>query len=410
MMFGTELVLAAALLGPAQQPQKSGDVGDRYARAFREGAQDNPAVYEDIEIMRQLLARKLASFGVPDVRPLYGPRTSSGGSHNGQPNSPLDGTVHKHSDAIDPYLNAMGASNLANPLSHRFAWVPTPEGAYLDRIGAVFTVTLPSQPGDQRPRSGKPDSPPAGDEWERTRKELRGEKSDASSAEPSQPPTVGDVILRTLAENGKHFRSLGADEKLTVVVTFRSGANQPHSPWYNYPPVTTQAPTQNPASFTLSGGGTVTLGGGSSANDLELLADLHLKQQQYDQALEVLGKAVATVSNELKQNPSKGAMLRLAALHSKEAQAFLATGKVETARAALERAAKLSQETTGTNVALANKAKPEGMSMPAKLIISAPKGLLDAVGGGKIDFEAFRQQASVEYLTFGEEKPKSNKQ
>src|SRR5262245_29674947 len=233
MMFGTELVLAAALLGPAQQPQKSGDSGGGYTRAYRDAVQDKSAVFEDIEIMRQLLARKLASFGAADGRPLYGPQMWSGGSQNGQPQSTLDATASLFLGAVNPYTNLANAANYADAVQHKYVYATPPvaqvEGVYLDRVGAVFTVTLPPH-GDPRPRSGKPAVSPAGDEWEKTRKELRGEKSDTTSAAASQPPTVGDVILRALAENGKHFRSLGADERLTVVVTLRGGANQSHSP------------------------------------------------------------------------------------------------------------------------------------------------------------------------------------
>ena len=39
MMFGTELLLAAALLGPAQQPPKPGDSGEGYTLAGRQAAQ-----------------------------------------------------------------------------------------------------------------------------------------------------------------------------------------------------------------------------------------------------------------------------------------------------------------------------------------------------------------------------------
>jgi hypothetical protein len=401
MMLGTELVLTAALLAPAQQPPKPRDV-------LVTKTPDSAAVYEDIEIMRQLLARKLASFGVPDVRPLYGPRTSSSGSSNGQPQASFDAGSNTFLQAMNPYVNATGdVTKLANALDRNSPRPGFIEGVYLDRVGAVFTVTLPPH-GDPRPNPAKPAPSPAGDEWEKTRKELRGERSDTSSAATSRPPTVGDVILRTLAENGKHFRSLSPDEKLTVVVTFRGGSNQSHSPWPNYPLVTAQNANQNVTSSagpTSSTGSNSVAGSSSTTHDLELLADLHLKQQQYDQALEATRKAIAQIEErELSTNDQRQ---RRAALYGKQAQALLATGKVDEARAALEKAATLSQDPTGATDGFANKAKPEGMLLPTKLIISAPKSLLDAVGSGKIDYEAFRQQVSVEYLTFGEEKPKS---
>jgi len=412
MTFGLELALAGALLGPAQQPQKPADpFGSPPPTQPR---RDNSGVYEDIEIMRQLLARKLAGFGGQDARPHYGPQTSSAGTSNGQPQSTLDATANLFLGAVNPYAHPAISATYADAMNKYVYTSPAAarvEGVYLERAGVVFTVTLPAPEGDPRPSSPKTTPSPAADEWERTRKELRGEKSDSSAPTPSQPPTVGDVILRMLADNGKHFRSLSPDEKVTVVVTFRGGAHQSHSQWSNYPPVKTQTPTQNAGPFSLSGGGSINIavGDAAMANDLELLADLHLKQQQYDKALEASRKAIAQIENEMKQNPTetKGKRQRLAALYGKQAQALLAAGNIDAARAPLDQAAKLFGETTGANVSLANKAKPEGTSLPAKLIISAPKNLLDAVGSGKIDYEAFRQQVSVEYLTFGEEKPKS---
>jgi tetratricopeptide (TPR) repeat protein len=406
MTFGLELALAGALLAPAQQPQRSRDV-------LVNKTPDAAALYEDIEIMRQLLARKLARFGGADSRPFYGPQTSSSSSHNGQPQASADFAANNFLQAVNPYVNATGdVTNLANSLdrnSPRWAFV---EGVHLDRVGAVFTVTLPSH-GDPRSNPAKPAPSPAGDEWEKTRKELRGEKPDPTSAPASQPPTVGDVILRTLAENGKHFRSLGPDEKIAVVVTIRGGSNQPHSPFY--PPVRTQDSLDRIKSLygrVINEYNPAAPDSVSTTHDLELLADLHLKQQQYDQALETTKKAISQL---VKEAPAavmtKGQRQRLASLYSRKAQALLAMGKFDEARDALERAAKAAQEdTAAANTALVNKTRPEEMSLPAKLIISAPKNLLDAVGNGKIDYEAFRQQASVEYLTFGEEKQKSNKQ
>src|SRR5436309_1781795 len=163
MTFGTELVLAAALLGPAQQPQKSGDDANRYS-AFTVPSRS----YEDIEIMRQLLARKLTIFGTADVRPLYGPHTSSGGSHNGQPQASLDATGNMFLQTLNPYVNVTGdAAHLANSLTHQLARSAFVEGVYLDRLGVVFTVTLPPH-GDPRPSPAKTSPAPASDEWEKT--------------------------------------------------------------------------------------------------------------------------------------------------------------------------------------------------------------------------------------------------
>jgi tetratricopeptide (TPR) repeat protein len=410
MTFGLELALAGALLVPAQQPTSTSAPPPPQPR------RDNSALYEDIEIMRQLLARKLAGFGGGDSRPHFGQNAWL--RYNGQPQSTLDATANMFLGAMNPQAHPAISAAYADAVNKYVYTSPSAahvEGVYLDRAGVVFTTTLPLPAGDPRPSPPKA-AAPAADEWERTRKELRGEKSDLSALTPSQPPTVGDVVLRALAENGKHFRRLEGDERLTVVVTLHGHRQAPTKAMAagNQPaPSVTPNTVQNV--FTLSGQGGTTLGtvalGSSSVRDLELLADLHLKQQQYDQALEALRRVIAAVENEGKasQDAADGRKTaqQLSDLLNKQAQALLATGKADEARHALEKAAKLLQDASGVNVAFANKAKPEVASLPAKLNISAPKNLLDAVGSGKIDYEAFRQQVSVEYLTFGEEKSKS---
>ena len=41
-------------------------------------------------------------------------------------------------------------------------------------------------------------------------------------------------------------------------------------------------------------------------------------------------------------------------------------------------------------------------SLPSKLIISAPKRLLDQVGAGKIPYADFRRQATIDYFGFSD--------
>ena len=46
------------------------------------------------------------------------------------------------------------------------------------------------------------------------------------------------------------------------------------------------------------------------------------------------------------------------------------------------------------------QARNAGLELPAKLIISAPKRLLDEVGTGKMSLAEFKKAASIEFLTF----------
>jgi hypothetical protein len=58
----------------------------------------------------------------------------------------------------------------------------------------------------------------------------------------------------------------------------------------------------------------------------------------------------------------------------------------------------------GTEAKPAPAAKPVA-ALPIKLIISAPKKLLDEAGKGKMTFEEFRRRASVETLRFADRRP-----
>jgi hypothetical protein len=269
----------------------------------------------------------------------------------------------------------------------------------------VFTVTMPPTGGDPRP-SADPAAAPAGQsDWERLQRQLRGETAPASAALERKAPTVGDVLLHLLAENGKHFTALRDDERLTVAVTFRGPR-----PDARQPIVTTFQPQPAANALNLTGtlnvsGGTVTVTTEQTARDLELLGDLHLKQQKYAEALDALHKAVTAVENDLQKNPSgperRQELERLSSLYSKLAQAQLATGRMDEARATLERARGTSQEATRTaqgQTTAPAAAKPGGSVLPARLTLSAPKRLLDEVGSGKMSFEQFRKQVTVEYV------------
>jgi hypothetical protein len=415
MTFGLEFALAAALLGPAQQPQKS--LEDPAVRRQSSRPTDIAGLYEDIEIMRQLLGRKLRDFdrsGGPRTR--YGTQQSSNVAQNGQPTSTVDATANLFLGTVNPFgttANAATYSDVVNQYFHASASTAHVEGVYLERAGVVFTVTLPLPVGDPRPSPRKAAAAPAADEWEKARRQLRGEKSDATSPAPAQRPTVGDVILRALAENGKHFRRLDNDDRLTVVVTFHRHRTDPTSMNDFQPPSASAQNVGPPTRLNNRKTALADWAEGAAATaptrDLELLADLHLRQQQYDQALDSLRRAIATVEKDAAGNPDspdvRKAAQRLSDLLTKLAQALLATGKADEARAALEKSRRINLDLTGTPNA-AKPAQPEAAKLPAKLVISARKDLLDAVGSAKMDYETFRQQVTAEYLTFGEEKQK----
>jgi hypothetical protein len=258
----------------------------------------------------------------------------------------------------------------------------------------VFAVSLPAS-GDPRPTTPKA-APATATEWDRIRKELHGEKPDAGPAVAAARPSVGDVVLRVLAENGKHFRGLDSGAWVTVNVTFRP---------VRVPPTVRTGQTANRAAAPLFAPAPATGSGAADAprsiRDLELLGDLHIKQQQYDKALEALRRAAEAAEAAVKEAPADPSRLKtLGDINSKQAQALLAIGRLDEARALLEKAQQLK---VGPKPVTPPKPADVGR-LPARLVISARKGLLDQVGDGKIDFETFRRQATIEYLTFGEEK------
>jgi tetratricopeptide (TPR) repeat protein len=126
-------------------------------------------------------------------------------------------------------------------------------------------------------------------------------------------------------------------------------------------------------------------------SDLELLADLHQKQGRYHEAIRAWDRAV-----ELKPGANEAARV-----YRKLAQCYLTMGEDDKARAALDRLRALQKESADgrDKTGAANK---RAAGLPVKLIVSAPKKLLDQVGEGKIKVEDFCRQASVKTLTFGE--------
>src|SRR5260370_587088 len=95
-----------------------------------------------------------------------------------------------------------------------------------------------------------------------------------------------------------------------------------------------------------------------------------------------------------------------ATLYRKIAQADLLMEDDSAAKKALEMAAenlKLAGEpakNSGTKALGGSHQTKPAPSLPAKLIISAPKKLLDLVAAGKIPYADFRRQANIDYFGF----------
>jgi hypothetical protein len=313
--------------------------------------------------------------------------------------------------------------------AHAASVLGGPEGTYLKGYGVVYTVTLPFAPGPLLPAPAGPKAKPPS-EWERTRKELHGEKAEPGKAPATSPTSLADVLLKLLAENGSYFSQLAEDERLTVVVTL--------------PP--------SEACARCHGGGTVKLTGipsegfrnvlrgrevpvfpmGKADNEKAdakdaaivqqvqarmqdaqkqvLLGDLHAKQGRPQSAAETYQVALKAYAELLtwkrraeldvhgKPMPDPQLDLAIVDVLTKLAQAELALGHKEKALEALDRARRHAQA-LGEEAAPAKPASGKAeIPLPGKLTVSAPKKLLDQMGNGKVSFEQFCKDATVEYL------------
>jgi tetratricopeptide (TPR) repeat protein len=361
-------------------------------------------MYEDIEILRRILDRKLTSLypSVPSkaVRAdAFGSGTLSfpatadafgSGTLSFPPVDAATGTMYytvENPKLIEgqksSYQELYGIYN-RYPASIPFRSL---EGIYLKGQGVIYTATLaslqpPAKAEADGPARWKVDVVQLDSEWDSIRRQVRNEKEKPKKPEESKPPSLSDVLLKVLAENGHHFSQLGENESLTIVVTVHE--TSPSSPAAKSGTGSTKAES-NPAP---AGSDADT---GREARNLEMLGELHLKQAKYQEAIMVFQRWL-----ERTESPKQKAELR-----RKLAQCYLGLGEDEKARAELERAIALTKKATEAREKPAPDAKPPA-ALPVKLIISAPKKLLDQAKEGKISFEDFRRQASVETLRFGD--------
>ena len=337
------------------------------------------------------------------------------------------------------------------------------QGVYLKGQGIVCTVTLPTN--IHQKIVGGPDTPAAKtlSEWERIRKELRGEKTEADKPKESSEASLADAILKVLADNGKNLTHLSDNESVTVAVTLGrfgsgrpggmmgggmpgmmppggrggmgGGAMMPGGPGGMAPgggtgappggdafnPGGGQPPGGNTPPGTGSGGGPRPGGSGlggapgpDNAGEREafrksaLLGDLALKQQDYANAVTNYRQTIAATRNLRHDAETE---LEIVEVASKCARALIAQGKTDEAEAMVKGIGRITDHMGGASAGGGTKpVEPKAeMPLPDKLIVSVPKKLLEAYATGSLSFDAFRKGASVEHLTFAKpagEQPK----
>jgi tetratricopeptide (TPR) repeat protein len=317
---------------------------------------------------------------------------------------------------------------------------PSPEGLYLPGYGYVFTLTLPA--GIYQPLSGpaKPGPKPLS-QWAKVRNELHGVKAkpDEAKAAPAEP-ALADVVLRLLADNGRHF-SLPENQQVTVAVTLRPMGAQSCIACHtaSIPPMgggggSGGADRGGPAADNTAAQAPAPKGGSAApdlnasvflnqvdlkdadarkveASNLTHLGDLRLRQGRTQEAIDAYRKAIELYGKlpDWKQRVASGDkegkqyVTDVAEAYTKIAQAYLMLGQTDQAVDTLRRAQLYWTRVaaTGGNVGGPSKAADAApAALPEKLVISASRQMLDEVASGKLSFEDFKKRATVEHLTF----------
>jgi hypothetical protein len=342
-------------------------------------------MYEDIEIFRRILGREL--------QPLY-PRVS----YPNVTSNPFT-TTFRSTNSTTSSDTGGGFLLLQEPNTYILASPPNKEesfssleGVYLKGQGVVYSATLASLHLPAKSEVFRVGSGVSGltivtqeSEWETIRRQVRKEKDKPKKLEVSKPPSLSEVLLKVLAENGHNFSQLGENESLTLVFTVHEASPSAVAPKSGGRSAKTESNNANFGSRSDPR---------SQQRDLELLGELHLKQGKYGEALEVFEKAIQLRAD----------LNALPTLYRRQAQCYLALGQDEQAEAVLDQLRSLLRGAAGDKNKPPLASKPAA-ALPVKLIIAVLKKQLDEVKQGKITFEEFRRQARVETLRFDTHRP-----
>jgi tetratricopeptide (TPR) repeat protein len=322
------------------------------------------------------------------------------------------------------------ATGQAAPLQAALPEMRGLEGVYLKGYGVVYTATLGVPTVPLVIEANKPAPKPL-TEWERTRRELRGETTETTKKGPQD--SLADAVLKMLAKNGQHLSQLGENEQITVVLTL-SRASSIGSCMACHGPSSGSTSSSSSSSGTGTSSSSSTSGPGASAepnkssaaeiketeekiktakSDFEkevLLGDLHMKQGKNEQAaasfesaLRWYGIIVNQQSQQPKGSPAKepyrDSQLEKSFLETaaKLLQVYAALGKTDQVQTTLKALERHAQRVKAAETASKPTEAPIKEELPGKLVISASKKLLDFAGAGQITFEEFRKNATVEY-------------
>ncbi len=384
------------------------------AQAPKATAPDAKAMYEDIEILKRILVRELASPTgrlTTEQSSQYSDAVRMGlnwlAKNQGYGNVYDSGISPTYAATVLLGENIYGTTRQSTPASL--------EGAYLKGHGVSYALSItsvgqaiydPATKGmglvsicikchtESMERVLQPDVPnripPKLSDWEKVRREVKGEKdrpqpSVADSFKIQGICTPGNLterILKVLAENGHNFKQLPAAENISVVVTFPNPRSESELRKTSIVPLPVR-----------------------SAEEAIAHGDLHFKQQKYAEAIQRYSDAIkhldtpvsfpADANYETVRQVIEDAQKLLRSCYTKQAQALLASGKTAEAKEALNKAESATVKMTAPKAKAEPKVSP---NLPGKLLITVSKKTLDQHHEGKLTLEQFRKEAEVQAI------------
>jgi hypothetical protein len=377
-------------------------------------------VYEDIEIMRRLLSRKLTALMQSCQR-----CHRAGGEMGGGAGDPMlggampPGMIGGIGGQAPAGVMGLGPIGLGVFVGEREAGAAQDsllfDGVYVPGHGVVLQAQVSGTFFSTVPTAAHAKPAANLSEWETIRKQLRGEKVEntARMLDEHHQLNMPDILIAALAESGKHFASLRDNEKLTVAITFSPGARWEGVGGMGGPAGAGDAFGQGRGSGVIGGAPMVPPGAGhdpmagaagpggsgfgfggpspptgrSTSKDYELLADYHLKQSRYDDAAKSLLKAIS-LNNDAARDSGLQRKLAIAYLMLDQYQ----RNDADVVGKALD-AIKKAADTKKTY-----SPPQRTMILPQRLIVSASRQALQQASRDNI--EEFRRHASVEWLRF----------
>ena len=373
---------------------------------------DRTAMYEDVEVFRRLLADKLAyarnvqmgqtvpwqgelrralnviDYDIPaSLRyyPLVGIQSIANYFPQLAANSlyadvtRLTGVKGTITVGLGPQpVNLIYDFGLTNPSP------PAVDGTYIKGVGVVYSLAMARAEAASlaTPRkaaslasncakchgtamAGKIEPPPSVakkepiDSWDATLNSLRGvvEKPvpepavQLAAEEVCIPGNLTELLLASLTSYGHRFRELGPAESWTVVVTLTP---DPSLPAVAAPGIEALAKRKK------------------EADEASALGDLHAKQAKHDDAVKTYQKAIDLLAQPFtfpEETPFDQAKVQidesskaLRSVYGKLAQTLLTTGKLDEAKAAIEKA---------KSAAVRVEAMPKPVVAPVKLAVTS---------------------------------------